>query len=94
MHDYGRSRLPDGLEIHTRARYTSHVALGQTIDARIDAARDVTLARGDWRVRVHTHATLRTDGGDLVLEQRLEAFEGDTQVGRKEWAARLPRDGV
>jgi predicted acyl esterase len=94
MHDYGRIRLPDGLEIHARARHTSHIALAQTVDARIDAARDVSLARGDWRVRVRIDATLRTDQSELVLEQRLEAFEGDTQVRRKEWATRLPRDGV
>jgi hypothetical protein len=54
----------------------------------------MTLARGDWSVRVEAEASLSATATDFDLKVRLDAFEGDTCVVTRLWNRRIPRDGA
>ena len=64
-------------------------------DSAIAAATEMRqrrlLRRGDWSVRIETFARLEQDADGLRLRARLEAWEGDRPVCRREWDRRFPR---
>jgi len=74
-----------GFEVRFRLRE------GDAIAAETEMRQRRLLRRGGWSVRIDTLAHLEQDADGLRLRGRLEAWEGDERVCRREWDARLPR---
>ncbi len=66
----------------------------EPLSARAEVEQTATLARGAWRVRVETRATLSATATHFELHARLDAFENDRLVGTRRWDRRIARDGV
>ena len=49
------------------------------------------LSRGDWRVRTLVETRMTATETDLRMEARLTAWEGDTQVFKRDWDDLVPR---
>ena len=64
---------------------------GDPITAETEIRLTRVLRRDSWSVRVETLARLGQDAEGLRLRGRLEAWEGDERVCRREWDRRLPR---
>jgi hypothetical protein len=92
--DGGRVRLPDDLVVHAASRDVSRAEVGEHTYARIECRREAILERGAWRVRVVVDASLHADAEAFIVEQRLDAHEGDASVRRRRWYRRIPRRGV
>jgi uncharacterized protein len=45
-------------------------------------------------VRVKTHSEMTATRTEFLVEQRLDAYEGDELIRSREWSSRFPRDGV
>jgi len=73
-----------GFEVRFRLRD------GDVIAAETEMRQRRTLRRGDWSIRIETLAHLEQDAEGLRLRGRLEAWEGDEPVCRREWDRRLP----
>jgi hypothetical protein len=52
------------------------------------------LGRGDWQTRVETDNRMSCTATEFLVDQRLEAFEGEERVYSRSWELRFPRDGV
>jgi hypothetical protein len=52
------------------------------------------LGRGAWRTRVTTDSTMTATRTELLVEHRLDAYEGDELIRSRSWALRFPRDGI
>jgi len=53
-----------------------------------------SLRRGAWRVRTRASTRMWVEGNELVMQARLEAWEGEVQVFARETAERVVRDFV
>ena len=62
--------------------------------ARVTVECSSALSRGAWRTRVQTHSEMTATGVEFLVEQRLDAYEGDEQVYSRTWELSFPRDGV
>lgn len=71
-----------GFEVRFRLRE------GDPILAETEVRGRRLLRRGDWSVRIETLACLEQGPGGLRLRGRLEAWEGDEPVCRREWDVR------
>ena len=71
-----------GFEVRFRLRD------GDPIAAETEMRQRRLLRRGDWSVRIETLAHLEQDAAGLRLRGRLEAWEGEEQVCRREWDVR------
>ena len=53
-----------------------------------------TLTRGDWSVHTHCTACLTASADTWHMQARIEAFEGETLIYSKDFAADIPRDSI
>ncbi|KOX12441.1 CocE/NonD family hydrolase [Nocardiopsis sp. NRRL B-16309] len=49
-------------------------------------------ARGEWRTRTETHASLRCTEDEFRVYATLDAYEGDERIFSREWTESVPRD--
>jgi putative CocE/NonD family hydrolase len=49
-------------------------------------------ARGSWRTRTETHASLRCTEDEFQVYATLDAFEGEERIFSREWSETVPRD--
>jgi uncharacterized protein len=52
------------------------------------------VGRGAWQTRTETRTVMRATKQEFLLEASLDAYEGETRVLSRNWARRVPRDGV
>ena len=86
-------KLPDGLTIATYGRESAQASLGDRISAQWRSRREVTMQRRDWQTKISVDATLRSESDAFVIDQVLEAYEGEERLRRRTWRRRIPRNG-
>jgi uncharacterized protein len=91
----GHRRLKDGgIEMDDTHVTTYRIVDGDPLSARITVECSSALRRGAWRTRVRTHSEMTATASEFVVEQRLDAYEGDERIASRSWSLRFPRDGV
>ena len=86
--------LADGLEYSSRERDHWSIAEGDPLSAAVRCERSITLARGDWQVRIEAVATMTSTHEDFLLTNAVDAYEGGRRVASRRSSKRIPRDGV
>ena len=59
--------------------------------AKVQMVWTRSFGRGEWEVHTRVTATMAGEKEAFVIDQRLEAWEGDAPVFDKSWSARVPR---
>jgi uncharacterized protein len=91
----GHRRLKGGgIEMDDTHVTTYRIVDGDPLSARVTVECSSALSRGAWRTRVHTHSEMTATAAEFVVEQRLDAYEGDERIASRSWTLRFPRDGV
>lgn len=93
LFDFGRIRFNDnGLEYEdiTTNIYTIHE--GEPLSATVRCDQFLAYQRGDWQPRLETSSTMTADETHFHVNQRLDAYEGQTRVFTKTWRFIIPRD--
>lgn len=75
-----------------RERWSVHPADPNRAEAVCDWSQQ--LSRGAWSVRTHASARMWVEGDDLMLQARLEAWEGEVQVFARDSTERVVRDHI
>jgi predicted acyl esterase len=91
----GHRRLKDGgIEMDDTHVTTYRIADGDPLSASVRVECSSALGRGAWRTRVQTDSEMTATTTELVVEHRLDAYEGDALIRSRSWSLRFPRDGV
>jgi hypothetical protein len=62
--------------------------------AQAEVTQKTLLRRGDWSVRIETRIHCSATHDEFRLEAWLRAYQGDTEVFRRDWDRRVKRDCV
>ena len=90
--DFGAVRASDhGLVSGSRMIERWSIDPGDPSSARGEIRWEQELSRGDWSVRTVATSTMMCNPVAFELAARLEAFEGDTAVFSRDYAASVPR---
>jgi hypothetical protein len=89
------ARMEDiGLDVgHTIVKRFS-IAEDEPLTARAEIGQKTIFHRGAWRTRIETRAEFSATADYFLLEARLAAYEGETQVFTRRWERRIARDFV
>jgi predicted acyl esterase len=91
----GHRRLKEsGIEMDDTHVTTYRIVDGDPLSARVTVECSSALSRGAWRTRVQTHSEMTATATEFLVEQRLDAYEGDERIAARSWSLRFPRDGV
>jgi hypothetical protein len=91
--DTGRFRLQaDDLDYDETAQHSFAITEGEPLSAVTTSKFAIKIGRGDWRVRIETESSLRSDSDHYYTLNQLQAFEGETLVFSRNWSAAIPRD--
>ncbi|MGH6717797.1 MAG: CocE/NonD family hydrolase, partial [Alphaproteobacteria bacterium] len=80
------------LTLGYQALERSTIADADPATARTEMTRKVSLARGDWAVRIETSIGVTCDVTHFHVTARLDAFEGDRRIFTRDWREAIPRD--
>lgn len=64
------------------------------LSARTAAQWSYSIGRGDWQTRTETRSEMTADATHFHIRARLEAYDAEVLVCRRDWAFSVPRDGV
>ncbi len=81
-----------GLATGRVARETYRILPDDPLSARVEIHWTETLRRDDWSVRTETFSAMTADREAFHITARLEAYEGEERVLKREWDERIPRD--
>jgi uncharacterized protein len=91
----GHRRLPEfGTEMLDTNETTYRIVDGDPLSASVHVRCATGLGRGDWQTRVETESRMSSTATELLVTQRLDAFEGGERVYSRAWELEFPRDGV
>ncbi|MFT8319664.1 MAG: CocE/NonD family hydrolase [Bacillus sp. (in: firmicutes)] len=93
--DEGKRRLlPNGIEYGSvnRNRYT--IKEGDPLSAEVRCEWELDVGRGEWQTRLENVSIMTCDKTYFYLENKVIAFEGETEVFNKTWKEKIPRDLV
>ncbi|HEY7620983.1 MAG TPA: CocE/NonD family hydrolase [Solirubrobacteraceae bacterium] len=91
----GHRRLVDsGIEMDDTHVSTYRIDDGDQLSASVRVQCSSALGRGAWRTRVETDSRMTATATEFLVEQRLDAYEGDEPIRSRSWTLRFPRDGV
>jgi putative CocE/NonD family hydrolase len=88
----GAQRLPSGLEYHDLDPVTLTVREGDPLSARVRCERRIEIRRADWRTRIELWAEMSADHDNYLLTTTIDAYEADTHIHSRTFAATVPRD--
>jgi hypothetical protein len=90
--DGGRYEIaPHGLIVHSAAEKTYRIRPDDPLSARMETHWTEALGRGDWQTRIETYTRHEATKTHWIIWGLIEAFEGDSQVFRREWNERVER---
>jgi len=90
--DTGRIEdIENGLITQNILVETWEITKGDAGSARVVIHETRTLGRGEWQVSSKVTTKMRGEADAFVIEQRLEAFEGDGPVFDRMWQERIAR---
>ncbi|WP_427016291.1 CocE/NonD family hydrolase [Pseudarthrobacter sp. P1] len=76
--NYGGNRIyPDGLKFGEDATERYTISGNDPLSARAESEWTVTMERGDWAVRIQTHATVTATKEHYVLHNTVKTYKGD-----------------
>ena len=81
-----------GLELGTQSKSRLHVEEDDPLSAMVDLRRTRTMSRDAWQIRIETQMRLSCTREDFLLQAGLRAWEGATEVCRREWDRAIARD--
>lgn len=91
----GYVRFPaSGLENDYTAVDIFSIVEGQPLSALARSDRHIVVGRGPWHTRIETTSTMTSTSSEFIVDNRLEAFEGEVRVFAKTWHVTVPRDLV
>jgi uncharacterized protein len=76
-----------GYVLHKRFR----IIETDPLSAQAEFEQTAMLRRDDWSVRVECRTRLAATADAFQFSGNLDAFEGDTNVARREWTIAIPR---
>ena len=92
--DAGAFQRADGLTYAHRSADRQYITPGEPLSARCVCEHTITVGRDDWQTRVETWSALRCDATDFIVENRIVAYDGATEVNRQVHTTRVPRHGI
>jgi putative CocE/NonD family hydrolase len=81
-----------GLELHSEGKSTMDIKDDDPLSAVWEVQRTETKQRGDWQVRLQTQMRMSCTREAFLLRTAVHAWEGNKQVGYREWDCSIPRD--
>jgi hypothetical protein len=81
-----------GLELGTQSKSTLHVEDDDPLSAVAELRKTNTMSRNAWQIRIETQMRLSCTRNLLLLQGSLRAWEGATEVCRREWDRSIARD--
>ena len=81
-----------GLEFEWKNVNSFEIVAGEPLSAYQRSTNTVVYRRGTWHVRLETSSVLSATRESFIVDNRLEAFEGDTRVFVKSWHKAIGRD--
>lgn len=79
--DHGaRKDMESGLVSNSAVQETWNIVRGDPASANVEIIWDRGMGRGDWNVRTKIVTKMSGEADDFVIEQRIEAYEGDDLV--------------
>lgn len=93
--DFGEIRDSDhGLVIGDVAREHWTIDPSDPLSAHGETHWTQTLSRNDWAIRTETFTTMRSDGQNFQLTGRIEAYEGDKLVFKRDFDEIIARGHI
>jgi putative CocE/NonD family hydrolase len=83
-----------GLELGTEGDFESHIEEDDPLSAVAEMRLTQSISRDAWRVRIETSLRLSCTYDAFVLRATMQAWDGDSEVCRREWDCTVPRDFV
>jgi predicted acyl esterase len=90
----GTYRLSDGLECSANGVETYRIRDDDPLSAFVSSVWDVSVARGDWRTRLHALSSMTADEEAFHVTAKLDAYEGHRRIRARAWQLTIPRDHV
>jgi putative CocE/NonD family hydrolase len=92
LDDFGRSRITEhGMTTWSRGRESYSILPDDPLSARQFCHWTEERSRGDWQIRTETYSELRASRTHWLASGRLEAYEGEALVLRREWNRKIKR---
>ncbi|MEZ5923431.1 MAG: CocE/NonD family hydrolase [Hyphomicrobiaceae bacterium] len=93
--DDGERRIEEiDWTVGSRSRRSNAINPHDPLSARSSYWNEKTYKRGDLSLRIVTGVDMCAELEHFVIEGRLEAYEGEREVIRREWKKKVPRDYV
>ncbi len=92
--DWGRQRLPGGLEYEESRTDTYYMVEGDPLSAKVKCEWAIEVGRADWSTRVETTSDMTSDARTFRVTNVLDAYEGNTRLFSKARTITIPRDLV
>jgi hypothetical protein len=83
-----------GLEHSYEGKYAFDMKDDDPLSAAAEMRKTETKRRGAWRVRIETQMRISCTRDAFRLSASLRAWDGDSEVCRREWDRSIPRDLV
>jgi predicted acyl esterase len=81
-----------GLELGTEGSFRCHVEDNDPLSAVTEMRYTQRISRDAWRTRIETCMRLSCTYDAFLLQAAMQAWDGDAEVCRREWATSVPRD--
>ena len=81
-----------GLELGSQGKSRFHIEEDDPLSATAELRRTQTISRGAWQIRIETEMRLSCTRDAFPLRGGLRAWEGESEVCRREWDRSIPRD--
>jgi len=83
-----------GLELGTEGNFQAHIDEDDPLSPVVEMRQTQSISREAWQVRIETKMRMSCTYDAFVLHATMQAWEGDTEVCRREWDSSIPRDFV
>jgi predicted acyl esterase len=83
-----------GIELGTDGNFQSQIEDDDPLSAFAEMRQTQTISRDAWQVRIETHTRMSCTYDAFELHATMRAWEGDSEVRRREWNTSVPRDLV
>jgi hypothetical protein len=81
-----------GLELGSEGDFRAHIEPDDPLSAIVEMRQSQTVARDNWRTRFETTTRISCTRDAFNLHATMCAWEGDTEVCRRTWDTRVPRE--
>ena len=81
-----------GLELGAESKSTFHIEEHNPLSAVAEMRQTKTMSRDAWQIRIETQMRLSCTRDVFLLQGSLRAWEGASEVCRREWDRSIARD--